>query len=301
MLSKQLAATLMTLAGLALAGTARADDDVIRLKGSQSSATTMNLKGNDADADANLYDVARFYGGRFYGGYRGFYGGRAYYRGYRGYYGGYRGFYGGRRFYGYRGFYGGYYPGYYAGYGYGGYGGYGYGYPYYGGYGGYGYGGYGYGGYASYGYGYGGYGGYGYGGYGGYGYGGYPCCAKRLVASVSRTVIQQQPVPVQPNGPIQQVPQNQGAGPGPGQVVPQVEEGTYPYNGGPRNSVPMPGATNNPQQPLNVPQVTPQAAQTPRLVPYDSLPDTDRYVSLPAAKKTGKWTYPAYGEQARRK
>jgi hypothetical protein len=48
------------------------------------------------------------------------------------------------------------------------------------------------------------------------------------------------------------------------------------------------------------PQVDPQSARKPTLIPYDSVYPAERLVSLPAAKETGKWVYPAYGEQARR-
>jgi hypothetical protein len=90
---------------LAIAGVAKADNDLVRL---------------DGKGDAETLDVARYYGGGFRGGYGGFRGG---YGGYRGFgYGGYRGV--GFGYGGYRGFgYGGY-----RGFGYGGYRPYGYGF-----------------------------------------------------------------------------------------------------------------------------------------------------------------------------
>jgi hypothetical protein len=57
------------------------------------------------------------------------------------------------------------------------------------------------------------------------------------------------------------------------------EDGTFPYNGGPQQVVPTPQDT------------APSSA--PRTVPLEG-----RSVSLPKAK--AKWTYPAYGETARR-
>jgi hypothetical protein len=49
-----------------------------------------------------------------------------------------------------------------------------------------------------------------------------------------------------------------------------------------------------------MPQIDPQASRKPTLIPYDSVYPAERLVSLPAAKETGKWAYPAYGERARR-
>jgi hypothetical protein len=56
---------------------------------------------------------------------------------------------------------------------------------------------------------------------------------------------------------------------------------TYPYDGGPALPVPMP-------------KVQPNPTQVPPPVPADG-----RVVSLPK-KSSGKWAYPAYGEQAKR-
>ncbi len=160
-----------SVVALAMSGSAKADDDVVRLNG----------KG-----DAEVTET-RGYGG---GGYRGGYGGGGHRGGYGGY-GGYRGGYGG---------YGGYRSGYYGGGGY--YGGYGRGY---GGY--YGRPNYGIGislGYSGY-YG-GGYYGAGYGGYSSpsyysqpyYSYSPAPCsCAAPIVGATTLT-LSQPTVPIAP-------------------------------------------------------------------------------------------------------
>jgi hypothetical protein len=57
-------------------------------------------------------------------------------------------------------------------------------------------------------------------------------------------------------------------------------DGTFPYDGGPQNAAPLPSDT-------------PPARTTPRSVPLEG-----RAVSLP--KVSPKWSYPAYGETARR-
>jgi hypothetical protein len=57
-------------------------------------------------------------------------------------------------------------------------------------------------------------------------------------------------------------------------------DGTFPYDGGPNKAVPNP-------------KDTPPSSTTPRSVPLEG-----RAVSLP--KAAPKWTYPAYGERARR-
>jgi hypothetical protein len=72
---------------------------------------------------------------------------------------------------------------------------------------------------------------------------------------------------------------------GPGNVLPPMTPtnpglGTYPYDGGPANPVPMPRA--DPAAPTTVP---------PRAI----VPGDERPVSLPA--KSGKYTYLAYGEK----
>lgn len=180
-------------------------------------------------------------------GHRGYWGG-----GYRGYWGGgYRGYWGGYGGYGGYGGWGGYYPRYYS------YGGY---YPrYYGGY----YGGF-YPGYSNY--------------YPRY-YGYYPsfywgCSIDGGVGAAGEvTVLNGTPATTIPSNP-----QPYSSQP----VVPQQPStGTYPYNGGPTNPVPAPGAE---PRPTNTPQPT--------------VPLEGRVVSLPS--KPAKYVYPAYGEQPTR-
>ncbi len=145
--------------------------------------------------------------------------------------------------------------------------------PYYGfGLGGLGFGGLGYGlgfgglgyglGYGRFGYGLG-FGGLGYGlGYGGLGYGiGYGGFFGPCSGAAANVYTLDSPPPA--NG--QQMP---GA------------DGTFPYDGGPQQVVPNPTDT-------------PPAKAAPRSVPLEG-----RSVSLPKAKAT--WSYPAYGETARR-
>jgi hypothetical protein len=278
----RLAAGVMAAGLLAWAGAARAEDaDTVRL-GRTEDAPAQDLIDDGTDADTiSVYRAGAAAGGRAvaktpFGTYKVQCGAAAGVRG--GGYGGARG-YGG---YGYGGACG------YGGYGYGGYragyGGYGYG-GYRAGYGGYGYGGYR--GYGYGGYGYGGYRGYGYGGYGGYGYGGgcYPCVAvgtvgvatlalpPPVVSYSTGTVVEVNPVvPVAPAGP--------------------APDATYPYDGGPANPVPTP-------QPMPKADPAPaNPAPAPATAPTRSVPLEGRAVSLP--KSSGKWAYPAYGEQARR-
>jgi hypothetical protein len=231
-----------------LGGQSARAGDVFRL-GLNTDAPTLSLVG-DRDDDT-LSAAWRGY----YGGYRGYYGG---YGGYRGYYGSYYpryygGYYGG----GYGGYYGSYYPRYYGGY----YGSY---YPrYYGGY----YGSY----YPRY---YGGYYGsyYPYSGY--YGYSGIsyvsPIGCPLSSPDVPGIVVgprgngstsESYKVPSQPLNPMKPVPQ----------------EGTFPYDGGPSNPVPMPKV---------------EPAPTGKGVP--TMPLEGRPVSLPAPKK---YEYLAYGEK----
>jgi hypothetical protein len=74
--------------------------------------------------------------------------------------------------------------------------------------------------------------------------------------------------------------------------------GTYQYDGGPRTPVPMPRV-----DPADGPG-GPSPTNRPRgsLSPSDGI--SVAYYAQPAAEKparvTGKWTYPAYGEEARR-
>jgi len=283
---------------LALAGTASAADDVIRLALPNKSADVLTLGATASDLDADVLNVARYgggyrggsvgYRGGYYGGYRG---GSVGYRG--GYYGGYRGGYVGYR----GGYYGGYRGGYYGGYrGY--YGGYRYGY----GYRGYGYGGYypsyGYAYYPSYSYYYPSYSyyypsySYSYPDYS-YGYGSddssyYPSSLS------SRVVI------VRPSAPVTSYPQpqpqaqprletlpNPSPSPAP-QQMPRADEDTFPYDGGPKNPVPVPQSSEDAR---------------PTVIPYRTLRPKETLVSLKPKgeeKTSGKWNYPAYGEKPTR-
>jgi len=290
MLSKQLAFGLALAAGLALTSTARAGDDLIRLAlPNNSSGDVLTLGDVLSDRDADTLDVAYRYG---YGGYRGGYRGGSY-GGYRGYgYGGYRGYgYGGYRGYGYGGYRGGYYGGYrgysnyYRPYYYGSY----YRPRYYGAY------------YSPYSYSYYNYNSYyvpSYSYYSSYGYYGisddgyadaYAICLKPRRSS---TVYYYTPPQAyeQPSyeersyqAPPQQAPQQQAP-----QVMPKADE-TYPYDGGPKNPVPMPSQA-------------PEEDARPTVIPYGQLQPGETLVSLKPAqeKKTGKWNYPAYGEKPTR-
>jgi hypothetical protein len=182
--------------------------------------------------------------------------------GHRGYWGGgYRGYWGG----GYRGYWGGGYRGYWGGYG--GWGGY---YPRYNSYGGYYPRYYGY--YPSYSY-Y--YPSYSYSYYPGFYWGCSLDCNPNSAAVT--TVLNDTPNANPPaySQPYQQ-PYNQPS-------VPQQSQqnGTYQYDGGPSNPVPMPKTEPRPTTPTQ-----------------PSVPLEGRVVSLPS--KPGKYVYPAYGEQATR-
>ncbi len=262
---QHLAAGLVACAALALAGDARAGGDDIPLSmPGGADAATLDRDAPDADSDADIHFV-QYRGGRGYGGYRGGYGGyRGGYGGYRGGYGGYRGYYGG-----YRGYYGGY-RGYYRPYYYGGYRGY---YrPYY--YGGYYrpyyypryYGGYGYGYYPSSYY------------YPGYYISSYPAYYPAVsyygssfyfpcdgVEGVARTL---------PGAP---------AMPGADEKLAPVP-GTFDYDGGPKNPVPLPKTDEGP-----VKGTSPDRAKA----------GTELLVSQTTAP-AGRWVYPGYGEKARR-
>ena len=170
----------------------------------------------------------------------------------------------------------------------GGWGGFGYrglGWGGWGGYRGLGWGGLGYGGLGYRGLGWGGLGGwglyrpyYGFGlgyglGLGGLGYGGFfwPCAG--MSASVytlnSPAITLGSPLPAAAQPRTQDLAPRQPR-----------NDGTFPYDGGPSSPVPNP-------------KDTPPSSTTPRSVPLEG-----RAVSLPRAAP--KWTYPAYGERARR-
>jgi hypothetical protein len=264
MLSKYLAVCL-ALSGLLLTSSAMAGENVIRLASPDSDANTLNLLATDDDLDADTIDVQRW--GR--GGYRGGYGYRGFgYGGYRGYYGGYRPYY-----YGYRPFYYGYRPYYYNYYR-----------PYYGYYRPYYYNSYYYNSYWPYYWGIS-YPSYSFGlsiGYSGY----YPIWGR---SAVTRSlVIQPSPSYAEPSQPDESLP---GTTPQP--QMPKADEGTYPYDGGPMNPVPVP-----------------MQEARPSIVPYAELHPEERFVSLTpdaptllnvkSEPKTGKWNYPAYGEKPTR-
>ncbi|MHB1425458.1 MAG: hypothetical protein ACYC3I_20000 [Gemmataceae bacterium] len=188
-----------------------------------------------------------------------------------------------------RTWYRGYGWGGYRGFGYGGWGGYrGFGYGGWGyrglGWGGLGYGGWGWGGYRGLGWGgfYRPYYGFGLGGYGlglggfypgfGLGYSNFfwPC------AGVAANVYTLNGTPAMDGAAMPGAPQA-------GNVVPAPQpgnDGTFPYDGGPAKPAPTP-------------KDTPPSSTTPRSVPLEGLS-----VSLP--KASPKWSYPAYGETARR-
>jgi len=271
-------------AGLVLAGdgVSRATD-VVRLGGP---AAQQAINGG-----TNTELARGFHGGGFHGG--GFRGG--YYGGYRGgYYGGYRG-YGGYGGYYNRGYYRPYYAGYYRPYYYGNYGSY---YsPYYSGY----YSPYYYSSYYTPYY------------YPTYSYSVpyyYPCATtvSPIVSVQPSTVYSQGPTYATPNAPAPRP-----AAP----VMPSApqDNGTFPYDGGPKNPLPMPMP-----QPGDAPN--PMKAGPRPTVPLDgklvSLPkeaiggssplahDVQRlhFVSVtntsssPAARPTpARVAYPAYGEQ----
>jgi hypothetical protein len=85
----------------------------------------------------------------------------------------------------------------------------------------------------------------------------------------------------------------------PGPAAPSVDDGTFPYDGGPRQPIPMPGPRVEPEESVPAPDLNPPASRKPTPSP-SGLKASERYVSLPGEKKTGKWQYPAYGEQPRR-
>jgi hypothetical protein len=71
--------------------------------------------------------------------------------------------------------------------------------------------------------------------------------------------------------------------------MPPAQGGTFPYDGGPANPVPMPRPeTNPPPPPLPAPMAVPPAAPK----------GEDLKISLPG--KASKYSYPAYGDQQKR-
>jgi hypothetical protein len=283
MLSTRFAGLLLALGVWALASTASAGDTfrldipasgqtaATRSPGSTREilpATPLTLEGwADARAD-DLYDIA------YRGGYRGGYAYRGGYRGGYAYRGGYRGYYGGYRSYGFGFAIGSYYPYYNYGYSY---------YPYYN---------YGYSYYPYYSYGF------------SYGYRSRPyyhhhwhrislptTLAVYTVETVPPTLSGSVIAPPATSSPSAIVPRSSET---PAPTLPRAESlnGTFPYNGGPQTPVPMPRIEEGP--PLD--DVAPSSTT------FEIRP-ADRLVSLPEVKPApakGKWTFPAYGEEAHR-
>ncbi len=263
MRGKGFTAGLLAVAGVLALGGASRGGDTIRLNRVTNTPTTNLVEDGQGAETIRTWHRGFGYG---FGGYRGFgYGG--FYRPYYGFGLGYGGLgYGGL---GYGRF------GYGLGLGGLGYGGLGYGL----GLGGLGYGRFGYGlglGGMGYGLGMGGLGGYGFGyRYGGFypgfgfGYGGLfgPCAGAAANSYTLNMPAATLGTPMPPST----------------EAVPQQprNDGTFPYDGGPSNPVPNPKAA------------PPSSTTPPRSVPLEGLS-----VSLP--KTAPKWSYPAYGETARR-
>jgi len=264
-----LTAGALLLACLFLVPPAQAGDTLRLNLPDSTDAPLRNLLADYADLNADtdlVWHRGGFGGfrGGYYGGFRGGYGGfrGGYYGGFRGgYYGGYRGYAG----FGYRGYYGGYYPRYY-GYSGGYYGGY---YPRY-----YGYsGGYYGGGYPSY---------YGYSCYPGYSYSYYGICATPYAISYSAPVMPRA-LSVTPSAPAAPPDTGTPSAPAPTVPVPPLPgNGTFQYDGGPTNPVPMPKGDDKPAR---------------------TIPRGPAVVDIMVSHQeptSGKWVYPAYGETARR-
>lgn len=251
---RHLTAALAVAGLLAFAGPAMAEDTIKLKLPPRPSGDLFDLKASEADLLTETIDTRRYYGG--FG--RGFYGG-GFYGGYgRGFYGGYgRGFYGGgfygRGFYG-RGFYGGYrgfYGGYRAFYPR-------FGYSYFPSY-------YAYSGFSP--------------GYYSYAYT-YPCSVVTAAPAVTVRV-----------GPAYSLRPALPGGVNPTLPPPREDTtppGTFPYDGGPKQGVPMPppgekgdGAASQPGKPGIVEDILVSAA------PME-------------VSGKGKWAYPAYGEAPRR-
>jgi hypothetical protein len=73
-------------------------------------------------------------------------------------------------------------------------------------------------------------------------------------------------------------------------VMPRADE-TFPYDGGPKNPIPMPS-------------LSPEDEARPSVIPRHRLEPDETLVSLKPKqaeeKKSGKWNYPAYGEKPTR-
>jgi len=215
------------------------NEPILRLTPTMTPTTRCLVRGGGGGHGGGGYHGGGAYHGGGYGGYRGGYGYGGYGRGYGGY--------GYGRGYGYGGYWGGY-GGYWAGYGLGLGLGYGYSYPYY------------YGGYSSpyyyaptyyytapaY-------------------YYGMSATSATPVVTLATTPYSQRIMPRIDDG-------TGNALPSPRLLNP---DGTYKYDGGPTEPVPMPKTQNSPKQ------------------------STERFVSIPApAPAPKKYTYAAYGQQS---
>jgi len=272
--ARRMAIGLLALAALVFVSATASAGDTVRLSlPGDASAPTLDLKATPDDLASDTLQVGRgYHGGGYHGGYHGGYRGgyhggyRGYYGGYRGYYGGYRAhasqlpYYGGYRGYGFRGGYYGGYRGYYGG-----------GFRYYGGY------------WPRYGVGF--YGAYSpsysyYPSYSGYSYSSGAYCSP--IVESSTLIIQPRTTVLRPATPSYDLPAPS--------LMPQADEqpqlvpsqpGTYPYDGGPNNRIPMPPAE---ESSTSYPRLS-----KPALV-------EDLVVKLPGKSSSGKRTYPAYGE-----
>jgi len=262
MIGTRIIAGLLLAAGLFVPALSARPGDTFRLDLPGPDRTANAAPAGPDQNDKDLYTVG------YRGVHGGFYGYRGGYVGYRGYYAGYRGGYAG-----YRGSYGGYHGGYHGYHGhYAGYRGYyGYAYPrYYGGYYGYPYARAYYGAPSVYYY--------------------PPLVADPCVLSGSITTLAPaitlriNPAPAVQGRIIQTpgapLPPPMTPAPGPGPAA-----GTYPYDGGPLDPVPMPKLD---EAPMDAP--TPIIRPDPRVVS----------AVIAVSEGKGKWAYPAYGEAPRR-
>jgi len=117
-------------------------------------------------------------------------------------------------------------------------------------------------------------------------YGFFPCSVTEAtpVTTLEYRIKPLLPAATQPTPSKQpMLPRPNGGGPPP---MPQAE-GTYEYNGGPTAPVPMP-------------PMPPATERDVMNLPRIPTPIIERYVSIRPEPTTGKYVYPAYGEQPRR-
>jgi hypothetical protein len=266
MTGKRFAAALLAAGLLAWAAPAQAGDTLRLGMPGGAKAKTLTLKATPEDLEADTVAVARggfarggvarggFHGGFHHGGshhagsHHGFHHGSFHHGSHHfhhGFHSGFRGFHGGwGRGWGWGG---GYYPGSFYGLG--------LGYPY----SSYAYSSYPYYSYPLYGYPY------------SYGspYGGYPLGTSEL--STGPAAYGPSTYPDEYGGPADDPP-----------MPPAGGESTYPYDGGPREPIPLPK----------------EESGTPSANPRKGTPPKERVISFPVPE--GKWVYPAYGEAPRR-